>query len=268
MDFDFELVLVIGSIISGIGWAIEAFWAKPKRLARLNEQVVAAGGQLPDSAKLEEVKEPVWAEYSRSFFPVLALVLLLRSFLFEPYQIPSGSMLPTLQVGDFIVVNKYTYGLRMPVTGSKIMDNNEPQRGDVMVFKFPKEPAIKYIKRVVGVPGDTIVYKNKQLIINGEPVPQVSVGMDITGHEIMREALGETNHLMWKRPGKGASWELPQAIPEGHYFVLGDNRDGSNDSRYWGLVSEDLIVGKAVSVWMQWDNFLSLPNFSTVGSIE
>ena len=267
MEFDFELVLVVGCLISGLGWAIEAFLWKPARLRKLNDAVIAAGGELPEASQLEFVKEPVLAEYSRSFFPVLALVLLLRSFLFEPYQIPSGSMLPTLQVGDFIVVNKYTYGLRLPVTGTKVLDMNQPQRGDVMVFKFPKDNKIKYIKRVIGVPGDRITYVNKQLVINDKPVPQEFMGMDISGNEIMREALGDTNHLMWKRPGNGQNWQTG-VIPEGHYFMLGDNRDGSNDSRYWGLVKEELIVGKAVAIWMQWKKLFSLPNFSTAGRIE
>ncbi|MCP4788972.1 MAG: signal peptidase I [Gammaproteobacteria bacterium] len=267
MDFDFELVLVVGCALSGIGWAVEAWWWKPARLRRLNDSVVAAGGQLPNDSQLALLKEPAIAEYSRSFFPVLALVLVLRSFLFEPYQIPSGSMLPTLQVGDFIVVNKYTYGLRLPVMGTKIMRVNAPQRGDVMVFKFPHDTDIKYIKRVVGIPGDSVTYVNKQILINDRPIPQEYVGMDISGNEIMREALGDTNHLMWKRPGDGQNWRT-EVIPEGHYFMLGDNRDGSNDSRYWGLVKEELIVGKAVAVWMQWKKLFSLPSFSTVGSIE
>jgi signal peptidase I len=229
--------------------------------------VAAVGGQLPDASQTEQIKEPLWAEYSRSFFPVLALVLVLRSFLFEPYQIPSGSMLPTLQIGDFIVVNKYTYGLRLPITGTKMLAVNEPQRGDVMVFKFPRDTKVKYIKRVVGVPGDSIKYVDKQLFINDQPIVQEYMGMDISGNKILREALGDTNHLLWQQPAKGRDWKT-KVIPEGHYFMLGDNRDGSNDSRYWGLVKEDLIVGKAVGVWMHWESFFSLPSFSTVGGIE
>ena len=267
MDFDFELVLVVGCLITGLGWAIEAFWWKPARLRSVNAAVAAAGGQLPSDGQVQQVKEPLWAEYSRSFFPVLALVLLLRSFLFEPYQIPSGSMLPTLQIGDFIVVNKYTYGLRLPITGSKILAVNEPQRGDVMVFKYPHDTDVKYIKRVIGVPGDRITYRNKQLFINDQPMPLEYIGMDISGNMIMREALGETNHLLWKQPGKVQDVRY-KTVPKGHYFMMGDNRDGSNDSRSWGWVKEDLIVGKAVGVWMHWDSFFSLPSFSTVGGIE
>ena len=266
MGFDFELVLVIGCLITGLGWAIELIWWKPKRLRRLNEAVAAAGGQLPENSPLAEAKEPLLAEYSRSFFPILAVVLIFRSFFFEPYQIPSGSMLPTLKVGDFIIVNKYTYGLRLPVTGTKVLTLNEPQRGDVMVFKFPRDESIKFIKRVIGVPGDKVTYFNKQLFINDKPVPQEYVGMDITGHIIMSETLGETNHLLWNKPGQGQNWTTE--VPEDSYFMIGDNRDGSNDSRIWGMVKEELIVGKAVAVWMHWDNFFSLPNFSTVGGIE
>lgn len=278
MGFDFELVLVIGCLITGLGWAIELIWWKPKRLRRLNEAVAAAGGQLPENSPLAEAKEPVLAEYSRSFFPILAVVLIFRSFFFEPYQIPSGSMLPTLKVGDFIIVNKYTYGLRLPVTGTKVLSVNEPQRGDVMVFKFPRDESIKFIKRVIGVPGDRITYINKQLFINDSPVPQEYVGMDnlekknqlgiidYVKVKTMSETLGDTNYQIFNELDFGLKRTFE--VPEGSYFMMGDNRDGSNDSRSWGFVDEDLIVGKAVAVWMHWDNFFSLPNFSTAGGIE
>jgi signal peptidase I len=175
-------------------------------------------------------------------------------------------MLPTLQVGDFIVVNKYTYGLRLPITGTKILPINKPQRGDVMVFKYPHNKDVKYIKRVIGLPGDEILYINKQLFINGVPALQESMGKAISSHHIVREQLDDRQHLMWRMPGNGQYFK--DTVPADHYFMMGDNRDGSNDSRRWGFVAEDLIVGRAVAIWMQWKTFFNLPNFNTVGIIE
>jgi signal peptidase I len=193
-------------------------------------------------------------------------VLVLRSFFMEPYQIPSGSMLPTLTVGDFIVVNKFEYGIRLPVLGTKVFDLNDPKVGDVMVFKYPKNTAIKFIKRVVAVPGDTLELRDKVIYINGEQMPQTYVGDQSPETEIYKEQLGDVEHLILRNKTPGKNGVI--TIPPGKYFTMGDNRDGSNDSRYWGFVPEENITGKAVAVWLHWDSFFSLPNFSTVGSID
>jgi signal peptidase I len=262
MNFDFELVLVIIAAFTGVVSLLEKLWWKPARMAKL----LSEEPNLTHSTHAQMRHEPTVVEWSRSLFPVFFLVLILRSFFMEPYQIPSGSMLPTLQIGDFIVVNKYTYGLRLPLTGDKLLHIDEPQRGDVMVFKFPQNPKIKFIKRVVGLPGDRVEYRNKVLIINDEPVPQTLVKQTdlVTGQYL--EQLGEHNHALWRNIATDIDRQY--VVPAGHYFVLGDNRDSSNDSRYWGYVSERLVVGKAVAIWLHWPDFFSLPNFSTAGVIE
>lgn len=266
MDFDFELLLTVLVAVFGMGYALDVWLWKPKRVSALAQATASAGAELPKADQEKVMREPLFAEYSRSFFPVLALVLVLRSFFMEPYQIPSGSMLPTLTVGDFIVVNKFEYGIRLPVVGTKIFDINEPKIGDVMVFKYPKDTAVKFIKRVVAVPGDTIELRNKIIYVNGQKMPQVYVGDESPTTQIYKEQIGEVEHLILrnKNPGKNGSI----TVPEGQYFMMGDNRDGSNDSRYWGFVPEQNITGKAVAVWLHWDHFFSLPNFSTVGGID
>lgn len=264
MDLDFPLILVTAVFITGGIWLLDILWLAPARTKALT----TAGVQ--DDSVDEEVAEPAFVEYSKSFFPVLFIVLVLRSFLFEPFQIPSGSMLPTLQIGDFILVNKYSYGLRLPVLGTKVVPIADPERGDVMVFKFPDNNKINFIKRVVGLPGDRIRYQNKQIIVNGEPMVQKLVAQLPPGnprYQLLQEQLGEINHRIYKNIGP-----TPQArewvVPEGHYFVMGDNRDNSNDSRFWGFVADELVVGKAVLIWMHWDKFWSLPSFAHVGSID
>ncbi|HCH31708.1 MAG TPA: signal peptidase I [Oceanospirillaceae bacterium] len=266
MDFDFELVLTGLVALFGVGYAIDVWLWKPGRVAALAAATSSAGAQLPmeDQAKL--LKENLFAEYSRSFFPVLAFVLVLRSFFMEPYQIPSGSMLPTLTVGDFIVVNKFEYGVRLPVLGTKILDNNQPQVGDVMVFKYPVDPAVKFIKRVVGVPGDKLQYRDKVLTVNGVVLSQTYVDDASPSTELYAEVIDGVEHQIWRNKNAGRNWSV--TVPAGNYFMMGDNRDGSNDSRYWGFVPEENITGKAIAVWLHWENFLSLPNFSTVGGIE
>ena len=266
MDFDFELLLTVLVGVFGVGYALDVWLWKPARIKVLELAITRAGGELPEAQQVDLMREPIFAEYSRSFFPVLAFVLVLRSFFMEPYQIPSGSMLPTLTVGDFIVVNKFEYGVRLPVLGTKVLDYNEPKVGDVMVFKYPKNPAIKYIKRVVAVPGDTLELRDKVIYINGQQMAQTYVADASPTTEIYLEQLGDVEHLIWrnKNPGKNGSI----TIPPGQYFTMGDNRDGSNDSRYWGFVPEANITGKAVAVWLHWDSFFSLPNFSTAGSID
>ena len=200
---------------------------------------------------------------------MLAVVFVLRSFLVEPFQIPSSSMVPTLQVGDYILVNKYTYGIRLPVLRTKVLALNEPQRGDVMVFFPPHMNDTYFIKRVVGLPGDTVSYRNKRLYVNGERWRAGSGGIadGKARYQLGLETLGEANHLMQvdaMRPAR----DFSVVVKPGHYFMMGDNRDNSSDSRIWGQVPEKDIVGKAFAVWMHWDSLLSIPSFSRVGLIE
>jgi signal peptidase I len=254
MHFDFPTFLVIACAVTGIIWLIDVwFFAKRRR-----ERARYAGA----------VKEPILVEYSRSFFPVILIVLLLRSFLFEPFRIPSGSMMPTLLVGDFILVNKYEYGIRLPVINEKVIEIGGPQRGDVVVFRYPQNPRIDYIKRIVGLPGDRIGYQNKLVYVNGQPAPQQPDGVyqgegsgaRETGSLRLLETLGEVRHSILINthapnlaPGCQVLWEREIQVPEGHYFVMGDNRDNSNDSRCWGLVPDKNLVGRAVGIWMNWD---------------
>ncbi len=270
MDIDFSLVLVIAVAVTGAVWLFDNLVLAPKRKPLLANAAAQAGAELDAETLAKLAPEPILVEYSKSFFPVLALVLVLRSFLVEPFQIPSGSMLPTLQIGDFILVNKFHYGLRLPVIGTKVVALNDPLRGDVMVFKYPNDPRINYIKRVVGLPGDVIEYRNKQLIINGEPVAQELLAELPDGHTLKRlltEQLGAIEHQLYNdltlpRPAK--QW----VVPAGHYFMMGDNRDNSNDSRFWGFVPEQLIVGKAFAIWMHWESWSGLPSFRNNGAIQ
>lgn len=241
MHFDFAAALVLGALVTGLVWGLDALLWAPRRRA-------AAG----DDGR---VREPVVVDYARSFFPLILVVLVLRSFIGEPFRIPSGSMLPTLLVGDFILVNKFAYGLRLPVVDTKIMDVGAPARGDVIVFRYPEEPRVDFIKRVVGLPGDHVVYRDKQLFINGEAVPQEDAGpygsYPVEALQRRRERLGGVEHELLVMPGRQAG-ELEFSVPEGEYFVMGDNRDNSNDSREWGTVPEGNLVGRAFLVWMSW----------------
>lgn len=255
MNFDFPLFLVAATFFTGVIWLVDAlFFARKRR-------------QLADGE--EKAKEPMLVEYSRSFFPVILAVLVLRSFVVEPFRIPSGSMMPTLLVGDFILVNKFAFGIRLPVLNKKVIELDEPQRGDVVVFKYPQNPRVDYIKRVVGVPGDVISYGNKTLHVNGEPQAQrhieiytgIGSGIRETGALKNIEQLGTVEHEILVNPmapdfGYGCQVLMhgPFTVPEGHYFAMGDNRDNSNDSRCWGLVPEELLVGKAFAIWMNWDS--------------
>ena len=200
---------------------------------------------------------------------MILIVLLLRSFVVEPFRIPSGSMMPTLLVGDFILVNKFAYGIRLPVLDTKIIEVSKPERGDVVVFRYPENPSIDYIKRVVGLPGDRIGYYNKQLFINDIPVPQTGwetyvgegAGSAMTGAKVRVEKLGQVTHKILIDTSRGTV-EGKFIVPEGHYFMMGDNRDNSNDSRYWGYVPEENLVGKAFMIWMSWDGGI---NFGRIG---
>ena len=260
---NFALILFIALAITGGIWLLDALVLKRNREKGENE--------------------PLLVEYAKSFFPVILVVFTLRSFLVEPFKIPSGSMMPTLLIGDFILVNKYTYGIRLPVINKKVVELNSPERGDVMVFRYPSDPSLDYIKRVVGVPGDVVEYRNKQLSINGQPVPSTNTGtynyvgngLNYITAMVYNERLNGVGHTMMTEPGKPAVFP-PQVVdfpyrencsynaegegfvckvPAGHYFMMGDNRDASNDSRYWGFVPDRNIVGKAFYVWMNFDDF-------------
>lgn len=281
MDINFPLILVLLVFASGLIWLFDVLFLASKRAAALDavdaqfdraEVEEGAQREVYEQAKALASQEPIAVEYAKSFFPVLFIVLVLRSFVAEPFQIPSGSMIPTLKIGDFILVNKFTYGIRLPVIRNKIIDVNDPERGDVMVFFPPHRPDTYYIKRVVGLPGDEIHYINNVLYINGEKQPQKLLASLPPGnpqYQLMKETVAGVEHDMRKRitPGR-LSVQGQWVVPEGHYFMMGDNRDNSSDSREWGPVSEDAIVGKAFAVWMHWDSFFSLPGFSRVGAIQ
>jgi len=286
------LILTLAVAVTGLIWLYDALvLSRPRKraIAAVDSQFTEAELREPARRKAYEeareaaAREPLMVEYSKSFFPVLALVFVLRSFIAEPFQIPSGSMEPTLEVGDFILVNKFTYGIRLPVLNTKVIPVNKPERGDVMVFFPPHQPETYFIKRVVGLPGDRVSYVDHQLSINGDTVPQELVEKELSARPpsvIMRETLGDTSFTTRKqlepnRYSRNGSW----VVPEGHYFMMGDNRDGSFDSRGWNdlnkdggknlsFVPEEAIVGKAFAVWMHWDSLFSLPSFDRVGKIH
>ena len=260
MNFDFPTLLVAATLFTGLAWAVDALVWAPRR--GRNARQLQQQGISPESQQVAvALKEPTWIEYCKSFFPVILAVLLLRSFLVEPFRIPSGSMMPTLLVGDFILVNKYAYGIRLPVLNTKIIEIGAPRRGDVVVFRYPKDPSVDYIKRVVGVPGDRIGYYDKVLHINGEPITQMpdgvyvgkGSGVSMSGAGKRREQLGDVQHQILVMP-RTPGLEGEYVIKENEYFVMGDNRDNSNDSRYWGPVPEQNLVGKAFRIWMNWDS--------------
>ena len=266
--------LLGATFVTGLIWVYDLAVWRPQRLAA----VAALESRTPDAerdgdafghAREELLREPPLMEWGGSFFPVLAIVLVLRSFVVEPFVIPSGSMIPTLEVGDYILVNKYDYGLRLPVFGTKVLDVDLPERGDVMVF-FPPHQDRYFIKRVVGLPGDVVRYGNKRLVINGEVVSAEAIGPVERGGTTMlavEEVLGDHRHDIHVFPGRiGPTREW--TVPEGHYFMMGDNRDRSDDSRGWGTVPEENIVGRAIAVWMHKEPGFSLPTFTHNGWIE
>jgi len=283
MSFNFPLLLVLAVAICGALALIDLLILAPRR----RKAIQTYGQQVnePDPVVLEQLKkEPALVEYGKSFFPVLAIVLILRSFLVEPFQIPSGSMIPTLEVGDFILVNKFAYGIRLPVADLKVIPVGDPQRGDVMVFRYPVDPSVNYIKRVVGTPGDTVRYtSDKQLYINGELVPRQLVGDEpgsLGSVKIYREQLGKVSHLIRLEDTRYSGPTREWKVPAGHYFMMGDNRDNSNDSRYWddpsipkdlqGMVPDRNIVGKAFAIWLSWPEpkLQHMPTLSRVGIIR
>ncbi len=261
MNIDLELVLVLGVLLTGVIWLLDHLFLAAKREKHSRDiSTLARRSNAQGSLGSEAVKEPWYVEYSKSFFPVLLLVLILRSFVAEPFRIPSGSMMPTLLVGDFILVNKFAYGIRLPVLNTKIIDIGEPQRGDVAVFKFPRNPSDDYIKRIVGLPGDHIGYYDKALYINGNKIDQVPAGSYqgvgsgtvMNNAQLKVELLESVSHDILV-DNRRINIEGEYVVPPGHYFVLGDNRDNSNDSRFWGFVPEDYLVGKAFMIWLNWD---------------
>ena len=293
---NFALILFVLTIVTGFIWFLDMFvFAKQRRqnadkaLAEYDARrakLTAEGIRLEESTRHEVeaslLKQPTWIEYSGSFFPVIALVFTLRSFLFEPFKIPSSSMLPTLFVGDLILVNKFTYGIRLPVINKKVISINDPQRGDVMVFKYPEDPTVDYIKRVVGVPGDKIVYKNKRLSVNGKDVsyvtkPDFRDGLDyikqyqedLTGvsHSILvneQKPVYDRGQVLDFKGKEFCSYEndgFSCTVPQGRYFMMGDNRDNSADSRYWGFVPDENIVGKAFYIWMNFGDISRIGSF-------
>ncbi len=206
----------------------------------------------------------ILVEYSRSFFPVLLFVLVVRSFVFEPFRIPSGSMMPTLLEGDFIFVKKYSYGLRLPVTETKIIETGEPERGDVIVFRLPSDPSVNYIKRVIGLPGDTVVYERHQLTINGEPVELRPGDNDSWDGSLYQENLDGRVHDILVMTPEYSTRDSTYRVPKGHYFVMGDNRDRSKDSRFIGAIPEQYLVGEAVRIWMHFVPW-NMPEWERIG---
>lgn len=288
---NFALILFILVILTGVAWVADKLVFLPRRrraaeaaALEFDRQQERIGARFADEnaaqtrARLrdDKLRQPWWLEYSASFFPVILLVFVLRSFVVEPFKIPSGSMVPTLLVGDFILVNKYDYGIRLPILNTKIIDDKTPKRGDVVVFRYPKDESVDYIKRVVGLPGDTVAYQNKKLTINGQPVPETEMP-DYFDEESIRYAKqysetlgGQTNRIL-NNPAVppfivGAdtypfrdnctynSAGVICKVPPGHYFMMGDNRDNSADSRYWGFVPDQNLVGRAFFVWMNFSN--------------
>jgi len=245
----FELILVIATAVTGVITYLDKTIWRPQR-----------------QRSVTTVKEPIWIEYARSLFPVFLIVLVLRSFIVEPFRIPSASMYPTLEIGDFILVSKSSYGVKLPVTSTKILPLGSPERGDVVVFRYPKEPEIDYIKRVIGLPGDTVAYRDRVVYLNGQPLNQkitgVYVGTDsgrmMNGATLVEERIplksgGEKKYEILIDPDKSSFDMPPIQVPEGHYFMMGDNRDHSNDSRFWGFVPEKSLKGHAFMIWMNWD---------------
>ncbi len=305
IDGNFSLLLFIATVVTGVYWLLERLIFLPARnlaASALEEQAIKRQAELAKmgitktethaqemvASKSAVLQQPWWLDWTAGLFPVICIVFLLRSFLFEPFKIPTGSMIPTLHVGDLILVNKFTYGVRLPVINQKILDVNNPERGDVMVFRYPPNPNVDYIKRVIGLPGDEVSYLNKKLVINGKPLSK-DVLPDFLDEDTMRyskqfEELielsrgGSKKHKLLndeQRPAMIPGVEdfsgrqncrystegVVCKVPAGHYFMMGDNRDNSLDSRYWGFVPEQNIVGRAFFVWMNFGNLRRIGSF-------
>jgi len=276
MQFDFPTIMVVAVLLTGIIWGLDVWLWAPKRRLQLKDNSGSefeTSGQEHALDNQRHYKEPVIVEYSRSLFPVILIVLLLRSFLVEPFRIPSGSMMPTLLDGDFILVNKFTYGIRLPVINSKVLNIGSPKRGDVAVFRYPKDPKVDFIKRVIGLPGDHIEYRSKKLYINGKPMDQMDdgvydasgAGITMAGAELLEENLSGIKHkilIVNDRP----TMNMEYTVGEHEYFVMGDNRDNSNDSRFWGTVPDANLVGRAFMIWMNWDSTNGGVTWSRIGN--
>ena len=297
VEGNFALLLFLATVVTGLYWLAERLVFLPRRreaAAALENQAALRKGELVArgiapvdndlaAARQRILMQPWWLDWTAGLFPVIIAVFVLRSFLFEPFKIPSGSMIPTLLVGDLILVNKYTYGLRLPVINTRLTHGTPPARGDVMVFRYPPKPSLDYIKRVVGVPGDEVAYLNKKLIINGKPVSKDAVP-EFFDEDAMRyfrqfeEDLGGKRHRLlndddrpafipgvedfpFKQNCRYSVEGVTCKVPEGHYFMMGDNRDNSLDSRYWGFVPERNIVGKAFLVWMNFSSLKRIGSF-------
>ncbi|MDB5826880.1 MAG: family signal peptidase [Variovorax sp.] len=299
VEGNFALLLFLATVVTGLYWLAERFYFLPRRrraaeaieasLAERNARLAGKGITQVDTVDVKArerlLMQPWWLDWTAGLFPVILVVFLLRSFLFEPFKIPSGSMMPTLLTGDLILVNKFTYGLRLPVINTKLTDGTPPARGDVMVFRYPPQPSLDYIKRVVGLPGDEVAYLNKKLTINGKPVSKDAVP-EYFDEEAMRylkeykeDLLGRQHYLLnddSRRAGLSEAeiMTFPNRencrysvdgvvckVPEGHYFMMGDNRDNSLDSRYWGFVPDKNIVGKAFFIWMNFGNLKRIGAF-------
>ena len=292
VEGNFALLLFLATVLTGLYWLAERFYFLPtrrraadaleaslaERQARLEKQGITQVDKVDAQARERLIMQPWWLDWTAGLFPVILAVFLLRSFLFEPFKIPSASMLPTLQIGDLILVNKFTYGLRLPVINTKITAGTPPARGDVMVFRYPPKPSLDYIKRVVGVPGDEVAYLNKKLTINGQAIskdalPEYFDQNKMQYYKEFAEKLGDKPHQLLnddnRRAGVSEVEVIPFpnqkncrysvegvvcTVPEGHYFMMGDNRDDSLDSRYWGFVPDKNIVGRAFFVWMNFGN--------------
>lgn len=299
VDGNFSLLLFIAAVVTGLYWLAEQFYFLPQRRkdaerldaatqlrnAELLQKGITPSHTNNDEAKTRLIMQPWWLDWTAGLFPVIIVVFLLRSFLFEPFKIPSGSMIPTLMINDLILVNKFHYGVRLPVINLKVLDNNSPERGDVMVFRYPPKPSLDYIKRVVGVPGDEVAYLNKKLTVNGKPVSQTTLP-DFFDPDTMRyskqfeEATATKKYRLLNDEDRRGGIDAREVmdfpfkencrysiegvvckVPKGHYFLMGDNRDNSLDSRYWGFVPEKNIVGKAFFVWMNFGNLKRIGSF-------
>ena len=297
VDGNFSLLLFLAAVVTGVYWVAERLYFLPQRHRQAQTLEASIASRHAELAKKGITKldteqhgsnarlimQPWWLDWTAGLFPVIIIVFLLRSFLFEPFKIPSGSMIPTLVINDLILVNKFHYGVRLPVINMKVLNNNSPQHGDVMVFRYPPKPSLDYIKRVVGVPGDEVAYLNKKLTINGKPLEKTALS-DYFDEDTMRysKQFAETNdNKKYKllndddRPAFIAGTDdFPDKkncrysaegvvckVPEGHYFMMGDNRDNSLDSRFWGFVPEQNIVGKAFFVWMNFGNLKRIGSF-------
>lgn len=297
VEGNFSLLLFLAAVVTGIYWVAERLYFLPqrrrtvaafeenaqKRQAELAKMGINKVDDNSGEAKMRLIMQPWWLDWTAGLFPVIIVVFLLRSFLFEPFKIPSGSMIPTLLINDLILVNKFHYGVRLPVINTKILNNHSPQRGDVMVFRYPPKPSLDYIKRVVGVPGDEVAYLNKKLTINGQPLQKTALPdffdedtmryakqfSEVTGNHSYRllndderpAFIPGTDDFPFKQNCRYSSEGVVCKVPEGQYFMMGDNRDNSLDSRYWGFVPEKNIVGKAFFVWMNFGNLKRIGSF-------